>query len=59
MEYPERFDRIIVIYEECNKEKLPIQTRMCSRNIPSNTEILGVLESSKLETFEFMKGRRR
>ena len=57
LQYPERFQRIVVIFEECDAG-LPTKTRQHSYQIPCNTDILGALEAAKLELFEYMKGRR-
>lgn len=57
MEFPERFDRCVLVYEECNKEGLPIYSRLVSRNIPHNNDLLGTLQAAQMELFDFMKGR--
>lgn len=58
MEHPERFARVVVIYEEVNEQRCPVFTRQQSYGIENNTDILGTLECGKLELFEYMKGRR-
>lgn len=57
MKYPERFGRVVIIFEESNKEGQGIKWRNLSRNCATNTDILGIIETSKLELFEYMKGR--
>lgn len=57
MATPERFSRILVLYEEFDREGDPVKTRQQSYNIQANSQILGILEYAKLETFEYMKGR--
>ena len=58
LEHPERFARVVVVFEETNAERHPIKTRQFSYGITTNTDILGTIESAKLELFEYMKGRR-
>lgn len=58
MEFPERFERCVLVYEKCNAEGLPVVTRIQSRGILSNTDVMGTLESAKLELYDFMKGRK-
>lgn len=58
LEHPERWARVVVVFEKVNADNLSIQTRSLSYNIKSNTEIIGTLETAKLEVFELMKGRR-
>lgn len=58
IEHPERWARAVVVFEEVNEEKLPIRTRQHSFQIPSNTDLLGTLETAKLDVYEFMKGRK-
>lgn len=57
LEHPERWARVVVVFEEVNAEKLPIKTRMQSFQIPSNTEILGTLETAKMDVHDYMRGR--
>ena len=59
LEFPERFARIVVIAEELNKEGIPNKTRLWDKNIPTNSEIMGVLSTAQMETWERMKGRTR
>lgn len=58
LENPEKWRRVVVIFEKTNAENMPIETRQFSWGIPSNTDILGTIETAKLELFEHMKGRR-
>ncbi len=58
LEHPERWARVVVVYEKVNADGLSIETRNVSYNITSNTEIIGTLEGAKMEVFEYMKGRR-
>ena len=58
MERPERWARIVVIFEKVNEDGAPIETRQFSHGIVHNTDILGTIETAKLELFELMKGRR-
>ena len=55
---PEQWARIVVVYEECNKDGVPVKTREYSRGIDSNTDLMGTLVTAQLELFEHMKGRR-
>ena len=55
--YPERFSRIIVVYEQNNPEAQPICTRMQSYGFPHNTDIMGALETAKCELWDLMKNR--
>lgn len=57
MEYPERFARIVVVNEELNKDGLPVKTRLWSKGLKTNSDIIGALEVAKLETWETMTGR--
>ena len=57
LEFPERFARIVVIAEELNKAGIPNKTRLWDKNIPTNSEIVGVLAIAQMETWERMKGR--
>lgn len=54
---PERWPRIVVIFEELDKDGLPFKTRQCSYGIQHNTDILGTLTTAQHELFEHMKGR--
>jgi hypothetical protein len=56
-EHPERWARIVVVLEELNSDGLAYKTRNYSRNIPTNSDILGVLETAQLDIWETMKGR--
>ena len=56
-EHPERWQRVVVIFEECNAGNQPTKSRMYSRNHDHNTGILGALEGAKLDLWEYMKGR--
>lgn len=58
LEHPERWGRLVVIFEKVDADNLSIETRSLSYNVGSNTEKLGTLETAKLEVFEQMKGRR-
>lgn len=58
MEHPERWARIVVVFEETNAEKMPIRTKQYSYGIETNTDIMGTLATAQFELFEFMKGRR-
>lgn len=52
---PERFRRIAVVYEEHNNEGSI--TRHASYKVETNSDVLGLMETAKLELFEYMKGR--
>jgi hypothetical protein len=56
-EHPERWNRIVVIFEQMTDDGLPHKTRQYSFNHPHNTGIIGSLEVAQLELWEFMKGR--
>lgn len=59
LEHPERFSRVVVIYEsEVEGEPRRNETRWQNRGCANNAEVMGVVETGKLEIFEFMKGRR-
>lgn len=58
LERPERFSRVVVIFEKVNEDGQPIETRHHCKGIKSNTDLICTLETTKLEVFEFMKGRR-
>ena len=56
IENPERWARIVVIYEEINADGYPIRMRQFSRGIACNNSILGTLVSAQMELFDYMKG---
>jgi len=58
LEHPERFGRIVVIYEERAKDNTAMHIREQSYKCENNVDILGLLDWAKFELFEWMKGRR-
>lgn len=60
LENPERFSKVIVIYEEetIRGEVEGSIVRWACHNIDTNTGILGLMVSAQLELFDEMKGRR-
>lgn len=58
LEYPERWGRVVVIFEEFNAEGQPFKLRNHTRGFSCNTDILGALTGAQLELFDYMKGRR-
>ena len=55
---PEKWARVVVIFEKVNADGAPIETRQFAHGIAHNTDIMGTIETAKLELFEHMKGRR-
>lgn len=59
MEHPERFARIVVVYERLDEDgERPIETRNQSYGVNANTTIIAMLEYCKLDVWELIKGRR-
>lgn len=58
MTHPEQFARIVVVYDEENGDGDVWKQRYYARNHKTNSQIVGALETCKLEVFEYMKGRR-
>lgn len=58
MERPERFGRIVIVFEKTNEKGHAIETRWHQYGIETNTDIVGTLEVAKQEVIDFMKGRR-
>lgn len=54
---PEQWSRVVVVYQELNKDGHPYKTRDFSKNIPTNAEILATLAIAQFELWETMKGR--
>lgn len=57
-EHPHKWARIVVVFEELDAEGNATHTRQHVRNCPNNTTVIGTLQTSILETFEYMKDRR-
>lgn len=57
MEYPERWENVVIVFGEPNEEGKITKLRHLSRGLPTNHAILGLLEWAKQEVFEYMKGR--
>ncbi len=58
MVHPEQFARVVVVFDEENKDGHVFKQRFYARNHETNVAIVGALETCKLEVFEYMKGRR-
>lgn len=58
LEHPERFSRVVVIYEEVDEQSRPVLLRSQSYGINSNTDMLGTLEHTKMDLYDHMKGRK-
>ena len=46
--YPERWARVVVVFEKLNEAGQPIECRFLSRNIATNQEIIGALAAAQL-----------
>lgn len=57
-EHPERWARIVVIFEEADERGRSAVTRHYERGIDYNTDLLGTLETTKLQVYDYMLGRR-
>ena len=58
-ENPKQWARAVIVFEELNEQGLPVITRQYTFGMKTNNDIVGALEIAKMETFEYMKGRRR
>ncbi len=56
LEHPERFARCAIVYEEINETGGAIKTRCQSRGIATNTDLIGSLESAKMDVWAYMNG---
>lgn len=54
-EHPERWARVVVVFEEADAADI----RWHQRNYASNTDVMGTLQWAALEVFKYMKGRRK
>ena len=55
MEFPERFQNIVVVYDEVTPEGSLV--RQQSRGVEVNSHIMGLMATAQMELFEYMKGR--
>ena len=55
LEHPERFQRIVVVYEEQIKEVT--NYRHSSYGTGTNSDVIGLMETAKRAMFEYMQGR--
>lgn len=58
LQHPDRFGRIVVIYEKVSDKGISTETRHQTYGIDSNTAVMASLEFCKLDLWEYMKGRR-
>ncbi len=54
---PERFGRIVVVYEEMHAEGYAVKLRDLSYGHPHNSGIIATLEQAKLRTYDIIRGR--
>lgn len=58
LEHPERWGRVVVVFQKKDAEGYPGAQRMYSRGIQHNTDIMGLLETAKQDLWDYMKGRK-
>jgi hypothetical protein len=58
LENPEKWGRIVVVFEKTNEQGHGVESRYHSYGIETNTDVMGTLAAAQMEIFEYMKGRR-